>query len=303
MEMYDVIIIGGGPGGLSAAIYASRHMLTTLLLEKGVCGGLLLETPIIENFPGFPDGVSGGELAERLKHQAEKFGTKINEFEEAKEITLSTQGIRIDGGRYCARALIMASGGTPKRLEIPGEEEYRGRGLSYCAVCDGPLYKEREVVVIGGGDGAVAEALFLTRFVKGLTLIHRRDRLRATRILQERLRKSENVKFLWNSEPVKILGSRHVEGIRVLDKERDEEFDIPCEGIFVFLGLRPNTHLLKGIVELDQDGYVITDEWMRTSSPGIFACGDCRRRPLHQVITACGEGAIAATSAKDYLER
>lgn len=299
--MYDVIIIGGGPAGLTAAIYASRQMLHTILLEKRVCGGMALTIDLVENLPGFPGGIKGVELAERLKEQAIGFGVEIHEFKEVKEIGISTNVKEVNKGEYSAHALIVASGGVPKRLDVPGEEEYRGRGVSYCATCDGPLFKGKDVVVVGGGDAAVSEALFLTRFVKKVTLVHRREKLRAARLLQERLLQTKKVDLVLDSEVIEILGSRSVEGVRVIHKRKEEEEEIQCNGVFIFLGLMPNTDLLKGIVELDHDGYVITDEWMRTSQDGIFACGDCRRRPLRQIVTACSDGAIAAISAIEYL--
>lgn len=297
--MYDVIIIGGGMGGLAAAIYTSRQMLNTLVLEKGLCGGLVLSIDLVENLPGFPGGIKGIELIRRLKEQAEGFGAKIQEFKEVKEITPSSKWIEINGGEYKSRALILACGSIPKRLGVPGELEHKG--ISYCARCDGPLFKGEDIVVIGGGDVAISEAVFLARFAKRITLIHRREEFRAAKVLKERLASNKNVDYMLNSEVLRILGSNGVEEIEVVNAKTNERSRIPCKGVFVFLGFRPNTDFLKGLLELDSRGYVITNDEMMTSLRGVFACGDCRKRPLHQIVTAWSDGAIAASLVTGYL--
>ena len=303
-NIYDVIIIGGGPGGLTAGIYTSRERLKTLLLEKELCGGLLAITDLIENYPGFADGIKGMDLIAKFKKQAEKFGTKINEFEEVKKIELSPNGISIETnrGQYNTYTLILATGSVPKILNIPGESEFRGKGVSYCATCDGPLFKNKDVAVIGGGDAAVQDALFLTRFADKVTLIHRRYELRATKILQERLRENKKIKLLLNYVPVSIEGKKIVDSIIVKNKESNEEKIIEVSGIFISVGFLPNSKFLEDLIKLDSAGYIKTNEQMETSVPGIYAVGDVRAKKVRQIAVACGEGTIAAISVRDYLK-
>jgi len=302
--VYDVIIIGGGPGGLTAGIYTSREKLKTLLLEKGLCGGLLAISDLIENYPGFADGIKGMGLIAKFKQQAEKFGTKINEFEEVKRIEASEKKIKVETnkGNYSTYAIIVATGSIPKMLNIPGENEFRGKGVSYCATCDGPLFKNKDVVVIGGGDAAAEEALFLTRFARKVTLVHRRNELRATRILQERLQENKRIELLLNYIPVSIKGKNFVETIIVKNKETNEEKKIETAGVFISAGFLPNSKFLKNIIELDETGYIKTNEDMETSIPGIYAAGDVRAKKVRQIVVACGEGTIAAISVRDYLK-
>ena len=303
-NIYDVIIIGGGPGGLTAGIYTSRERLKTLLLEKELCGGLLAITDLIENYPGFADGIKGMDLIAKFKKQAEKFGTELHEFEEVKKIELSPNGISIETnrGQYNTYTLILATGSVPKILNIPGESEFRGKGVSYCATCDGPLFKNKDVAVIGGGDAAVQDALFLTRFADKVTLIHRRYELRATKILQERLRENKKIKLLLNYVPVSIEGKKIVDSIIVKNKESNEEKIIEVSGIFISVGFLPNSKFLEGLIKLDAAGYIKTDEQMETSVPGIYAVGDVRAKKVRQIAVACGEGTIAAISVRDYLK-
>ena len=303
-DIYDVIIIGGGPGGLTAGIYTSRERLKTLLLEKELCGGLLAITDLIENYPGFADGIKGMDLIAKFKKQAEKFGTEIHEFEEVKKIELSPNGISIETnrGQYNTYTLILATGSVPKILNIPGESEFRGKGVSYCAICDGPLFREKKIAVIGGGDAAAQDALFLTRFADKVTLIHRRYELRATRILQERLRENKKIKLLLNYVPVSIEGKKIVDSIIVKNKESNEEKIIEVSGIFISVGFLPNSKFLEGLIKLDAAGYIKTDEQMETSVPGIYAVGDVRAKKVRQIAVACGEGTIAAISVRDYLK-
>ncbi len=303
-DVYDVIIIGGGPGGLTAGIYTSREKLKTLLLEKGLCGGLLAISDLIENYPGFADGIKGMDLIANFKKQAEKFGTKINKFEEVKRIEATEKKIKVETnkGNYSTYAIIVATGSIPKMLNIPGESELRGKGVSYCATCDGPLFKNKDVVVIGGGDAAAEEALFLTRFARKVILVHRRNELRATRILQERLKENKRIELLLNYIPVSIKGKNFVDAIIVKNKETNEEKKIETAGIFISAGFLPNSKFLEGIVELDGAGYIKTNEDMETSIPGIYAAGDVRAKKVRQIAVACGEGTIAAISARDYLK-
>ena len=303
-NIYDVIIIGGGPGGLTAGIYTSRERLKTLLLEKELCGGLLAITDLIENYPGFADGIKGMDLIAKFKKQAEKFGTELHEFEEVKKIELSPNGILIETnrGQYNTYTLILATGSVPKILNIPGESEFRGKGVSYCAICDGPLFREKKIAVIGGGDAAAQDALFLTRFADKVTLIHRRYELRATKILQERLRENKKIKLLLNYVPVSIEGKKIVDSIIVKNKESNEEKIIEVSGIFISVGFLPNSKFLEALIKLDAAGYIKTDEQMETSVPGIYAVGDVRAKQVRQIAVACGEGTIAAISVRDYLK-
>lgn len=304
---YDVIIIGGGPAGLTAALYASRARMKTLLIESLSVPGQAIVTDLIENYPGFPDGVNGFTLIERFKKQAQRFGAEFNTGDVKKiqgHKDKGRRGWKVEMGNkaFTSLSLIIASGARPKKLGVPGEDRLRGRGVSYCATCDGALYKDKAVVLVGGGDTAVDEALFLTRFVKKLTLVHRRDRLRATKILQERALANKKIGFAWSSEAVEILGRDKVSGVKVKNVKSGEETDIPCDGVFIFVGYLPNTDFVKGSIRLDREGYIVADDNMDTPEKGIFACGDCRQKLLRQVITACGDGATAAFSAQQYVE-
>ncbi|MEA3369490.1 MAG: thioredoxin-disulfide reductase [Candidatus Ratteibacteria bacterium] len=303
MKIRDVIVIGGGPGGMTAAIYTSRQRLKTLLVEKGLCGGLLANTDIIENYPGFPEGVQGRDLAVKLKEQAQRFEAEISEFTEVKRIEPAGKLLRINSnkGDYTAHALIVASGSIPRKLNVPGEDEYIGRGVSYCAICDAPLYKDKTVLVLGGGNTAAEEALFLTEFAREVILVHRRNELRADGIFQERLTKNKKIKLILNHVVVSINGKDFVESITVRDKESNKESKIETSGIFVYIGFLPNAGFLEGLVELDKDEFIITNEKMETSLPGIYAAGDVRAKEVRQITVACGEGALAAVSARNYL--
>lgn len=300
--MFDVIIIGAGPAGLTAALYAGRARLKTLILEKIAAGGQAMLTDSIENYPGFPGGIATGDLIERLSQQIKDLAVEmelneIKKIEKGKEFRLYSD----DNKEYLAKAIIIASGAEPKKINVPGEERLTGKGVSYCAICDGALFKGKQILVIGGGDKAVEEALYLKRFAKAVKLIHRRDKLRATSILRERIEKDKSIEIIWNSVVKEIRGEEKVESVIIQDVSSKKEKTLNIEGIFVAIGVVPNTEFLKGIVNLDEEGYILTDETLKTSCEGIFACGDCRRSPLKQVITACGEGAIAAVSASKYL--
>lgn len=301
MKDYDIIIIGGGPAGLTAGIYASRARMRTLLIERLAPGGQAALTEIIENYPGFPEGILGPKLMEKMREQAIKTGLGIISGE-VTEIEVKKGIIKTKDREHKALAIIIASGAHPQKLGVLGEDLLLGKGVSYCATCDGPLFKGQDIVVVGGGDSAVEEALFLTKFAKKVILIHRRDRLRATKILQGRALANERIEFILDSVITEILGEKEVKGIKVKNKKTKEEKEIPCQGVFISIGIIPATEFLKGLINMDEKGYLLTDEDMKTSVAGIYACGDCRKKLLRQIITACGEGALAAFAATKYVE-
>ncbi len=302
--MHDLIIIGGGPAGLTAGLYNARDRLNVLLLERLAPGGQVMNTDRVENYPGFPDGISGFELVDRMKTQAEKFGLTIRN-EEVVGLQLSEEKkvVTTPNGKMETKALILACGATWKKLGIEGEEQLMGKGVSFCATCDGPFYRDQEVAVIGGGDTAVEEAIFLTRFAGRIHLIHRRDNLRATKLLQERAMAEEKIEFVWDTVPLKILGESGVEGIELKNVKTGEVTRKEVQGVFVFVGTVPNTDLVEGMVKMDENGFIVTDNNMETSIPGVFAAGDIRSKLFRQIATAVGEGAAAAFSAEKYLDR
>jgi len=306
-KIFDAIIIGGGPAGLTAGIYLSRARMNTLLIEKALPGGQAILTEIIENYPGFPYGIAGPELMQKMEEQAVRFGLKI-EYGEAVDVKIKegkedkVKIVKINNQEYKTLTIILASGAEASKLGVLGEEELRGRGVSYCATCDAPFFKDQKIVVIGGGDTAIEEALYLTKFAQEVTVIHRRDRLRATKILQERVFSNKKMNFAWDSVVTKILGKEKVEGVLIQNKKTGEEKEIPCKGVFVFVGNIPNSKFLNEIIRLDKKGYIFTDDNMMTSQEGIYACGDIRKKLLRQVVTACGEGAAAAFAAQKYIE-
>lgn len=299
---YDLIIVGAGPAGLTAALYAGRSRLKTLILEKIGVGGRVLMTEVIENFPGFVNGISTLDLIKRMQEQVANLGAKVI-LEEVSEIDCQSKRVKTNAATYSADAIIIATGAHPRKLGIPGEEKLTGRGVSYCATCDGPLARDKNVVIVGGGDAMAEEALYLTRFARSVNIIHRRDELRASPILKERLRANKKINFTLSSLVVEITGSTKVEAIRIKDLNTSQEKVIPCESIFIYIGYTPDTAFLKDKLKLDGAGFIITAEDMSTSCEGIFACGDCRSKTLYQVITACAEGAVAADSAYKYLVR
>jgi len=303
-KIYDAIIIGGGPAGLTAGIYLSRARMDTLLIEKAMPGGQVNLTEIIENYPGFPHGITGPELMQKMEEQTARFGLKIK-YGEVAEVKIKEDKVKIvkiNNQKYRTLTIILASGAEASKLKVLGEEELMGRGVSYCATCDAPFFKDQKIVVVGGGDTAIEEALYLTKFVREVTIIHRRDRLRATKILQERVFTNKKINFAWDSVVTKILGNEKVEGILIQNKKTGKEKEIPCQGVFVFVGNVPNSNFLNELIKLDQKGYILTDGNMMTSQEGIYACGDVRKKILRQVITACGEGATAAFAAQKYIE-
>ena len=307
-DVYDIVIIGGGPSGLTAGIYACRSRMKALVVERMACGGQVLIADTIENFPGFPDGIKGAELAEWMSKQAEHFGLKT-ETAEAEGIVMKKSEkepftVKLSDDRELpALSLIVSTGAKWNCLNVPGEKELTGRGVSYCATCDGPLFKGKDVVVVGGGDTALEDAIFLTKFAASVTIVHRRDRLRATRILQERASANKKINFVLNSVVTQIAGDKKVGAVKVRDVTSAGERELKADGVFVLIGITPNSEVVKGVVGLDEKGYVICDDDMRTSVDGIFACGDVRKKLLRQVVTACGDGATAAFSAEKYVER
>lgn len=301
-DVYDIIIVGGGPAGLTAGLYAARAGLKTLLIETFSVPVQAVVTDRIENYPGFPDGIGGFELIEKFKNQAKKFGLEFVVGNVVKIEKNTEWHVVIEENIYNSLSIIVATGASPQKLNVPGEDKFKGKGVSYCAVCDGALYKGKDIVAIGGGDTAVEEALFLTKFCRKVTLIHRRDRLRAVKILQERVLSNKKTEFVWDSVVSEILGSQKIEAVRIKNIKTQEEKNLSCDGVFIFVGLIPNTSFLKGIIELNEKEYIVVDENMKTSKEGIFACGDCRKKLLRQVVTACGDGAMAAFSARQYIE-
>ena len=301
-EKYDVVISGGGPAGLTAGLYASRANLNSLLIEKGLVGGQIANAERVENYAGFPEGINGFELGQLMHQQATKHGLKTL----MAEVTgIELQGeqkiIRTSEGDFIAKAVIIASGSERQKLGVPGEEEFAGKGVSYCAICDAAFFREQPVVVVGGGDTAITEALHLTRFASRVTVIHRRDQLRSGRILQEKAFAQPKIEFRWDSIVEKIEGGDLVKGIRLRQVKTGEESALDVAGIFISIGLRPNTDYLKGILTLDVTGLIITDEKMETEIPGIFAAGDVRHNSARQAITAAGDGATAAIYAEKFI--
>lgn len=303
-EIYDVIIIGGGPAGLTAALYCGRARLKTLLLEKATTGGQAATTDVIENYPGFPGGVGGYELTEKMKQQATEFGAVIQEIKPVSSIE-ADEDVRIietEDDSFRARTVIIATGVEASTLGVPGEAELRGKGVSYCATCDGAFYRDKAVAVIGGGNAAVEEAVFLTKFASKVYIVHRRDQLRADKIVQERALANDKIEILWESNLKKIVGDAKVEGIVIENKNTHERTEIELDGVFFYIGSVPNTTFCEGVVNLDERDFLVTDEKLMTSMPGVFACGDCRANQLKQVAVAVGEGALAAVEADKYIE-
>ncbi|MCL4458856.1 MAG: thioredoxin-disulfide reductase [Chloroflexi bacterium] len=301
MANYDLIIVGGGPAGLTAGIYACRSRLNTLLIEKGLPGGQTATIERIENYPGFEE-ISGLELSNRLESQAKRFGLEIT-LEEVTSLAVQEERrlVFAVGERYEAKAVIIASGAQPTKLGVPGEEEYRGRGVSYCATCDGAFFEGARVAVVGGGDSAIQEADYLTRFASKLIVIHRRDALRATKVLQERALANPKIEFRWNSVVEEIQGNDMVTKLILRNVKDGTRGELPVDGVFVYVGIRPNTEFLRGTVDLDPQGYIVTNARMETNVPGVYAAGDVRQKHLRQIVTAAADGAIAAMAADHYL--
>jgi thioredoxin reductase (NADPH) len=300
---HQLIILGGGPAGLTAGLYAARDRLQVMLVEKGVEGGQVLVTDWIDNYPGFPEGLSGFDLIEKMAAQAKRFELETKNANVVKvELTEAKKKLIFESGEeLTCQALIICTGARPNKLDIPGEQEFKGRGVSFCATCDGPFFRDQEILVVGGGDTAIQEADFLTKFASKVTVIHRRDELRATKVLQEKVFANERIEFIWNSNVVAIEGEKEVERVRIRDNN-GEEREIAASGVFILIGTIPNSEILP-LEQLgaDESGFVITDDEMRTKVDGVMAAGDIRSKRVRQVINAAGEGAVAAIAAEHYL--
>ncbi|MBN1862846.1 MAG: thioredoxin-disulfide reductase [Dehalococcoidales bacterium] len=301
-QEYDVIIIGGGPAGLSAGIYTARARLTSLLIEKGLIGGQIVNTERLDNYPGFPDGISGTKLTELMHQQATKYGmeTAVAEVTGLK-LKDGQKVVETTGGSFTARALIIAGGCHRQKLGVAGEEEFTGKGVSYCATCDGAFFRELPVAVVGGGNAAITEALHLTRFATKVTVIHRRDQLRATKILQEKALSEPKIDFRWDSVVEKIEGKDLVSSLKLRNVKTGKESGLSVSGVFVSIGFIPNTDYLKGVLPLAENGAIVTNGLMETEVAGIYAAGDIRQGSPRQVIIACGDGATAAIQATKFL--
>jgi thioredoxin reductase (NADPH) len=300
LARHDLVIIGGGPSGLTAALYAGRSRLETLLIEKMAVGGRILMSEIIENYPGFPGGISTVELMARMERQVKELGVKIVNAE-VSDIDCVKKIISISGASHEARAVIIATGARPRKLNVPGEQEYTGRGVSYCATCDAPFFKGKKVVVVGGGNAVAEEAIYLSRFASTVSVIHRRQDLRASPILQERMQQNNKINFILNSIVTQIKGAKRLESVMLKDLLSGQENDFACDGVFIYIGYEPETAFLKNKLEMDEAGFIVTDENMATTASGVFACGDCRKKGFYQVINACGDGAVAADSAYKFI--
>ncbi|MCL4478084.1 MAG: thioredoxin-disulfide reductase [Deltaproteobacteria bacterium] len=302
-QIYDCVIIGGGPAGLTAGIYASRARLKTVLFEEKAIGGQVVVTDIVENYPGFPKGISGADLTFSMEEQARSFGLEIKD-SGVTGIKADSETKRVDttDGHLTTKTIIIGSGAENLKLNVNGEKQFTGKGVSYCATCDAAFFRDREVVVVGGGDTAIGEAIFLTKFAKKIYIIHRRDKLRAVKILQERAFAMQSIEFIWDTVITEIKGNKYVESVSLKNIKTGDVTEKKIDGVFVFIGTKPNTDFVKGLVSLDENGYIITNENMETNIPGIFAAGDVRTKLLRQVATAVGDGAISAYSAEKYIE-
>jgi thioredoxin reductase (NADPH) len=298
---YDVVIIGGGPAGLAAGLYAARGRHKTLLLEKGVVGGQISLTEIVENYPGVPT-VNGFDLAQTMLKQSESYGmeteyTAVSSLERAGEKWL----VKTEAGDFLAKAVIVTSGAEYNRLGVPGEERLTGKGVSYCATCDAAFFKGQDVAVVGGGDAAMDEGLFTSRYVDKISVIHRRDELRASAILQERAFANPKMDFVWNTVVEEIVGDGQVSSVKVRDVVTGQKRELPLSAVFIFIGQHPNSDFLKGLVKMDNGGHAIVNEWMETDQPGIFAAGDVRQNSARQVASSVGDGVTAAIAADHYI--
>ena len=302
IHVYDLIVVGGGPGGYTAALYAARAGLGTLVLEKLSAGGQMALTEEIDNYPGFEDGIDGFTLAEKMQQQAERFGAKSAYAQvERMDLTASPKVLETSEGTFHARTVVLATGANPRELGLPHEAALTGRGIAYCAACDGMRYKGKTVVVVGGGNSAAADAMLLSRIAQKVILVHRRDALRATKVYHAPLMQAENLEFRWNSVVTELLHEEKLTGVKVKNVHTGEEDTIPCDGVFVSVGRKPATELVQGQLELDRSGYIIADETTATNLPGVYAVGDVRTKPLRQVVTAVADGATAVHMAEEFL--
>ena len=303
IKKYDIAIIGAGPGGLSAAIYAARGGLTTVIFEKALVGGQITVTDEVENYPGISESISGFEIAELFRKHAEKFGAEIVE-ENVKAMAMEglCKIVETNKATYRAKSIIFATGAHPRKLAVPGEEKFTGRGVSYCATCDGAFYRDKIVAVVGGGDSAVEEAIFLTKFAKKVYIIHRRDELRAVKIVQERAFENKKIEIIWDSVIQAIDGREVVEKVFLYNRKTDKITKFAVDGVFIYVGIIPNNELIESRVECDEGGFIITDENMHTNIPGFYAAGDIVHKTLRQVVTAASDGATAAFSAEKWIE-
>jgi thioredoxin reductase (NADPH) len=302
-QNYQLIILGGGPAGLTCGLYTARARLKTLLIERSILGGLVTSTDWIENYPGFPDGIKGAELMERFERQARRFGLEILMGEPSNlDLTGPEKRIRVGAAEFRAQAVVIATGTRPKELGIPGERELRGRGVSYCATCDGPLFKDKHLVVVGCGSSGLQEGLSLRKFARQIDFVEFLDRMTGEPILQERIRSQPNASIHLGYEVLAIEGQSRVTGVRVRNRTTLKESRLEAQGVFIYAGLIPQTDFLKGQVELDEEGYLVTDERLATSRDGVFGAGDVRNKSLRQIATAIGDGALAAHSVQSYLE-
>lgn len=302
MSEYDLVIIGAGPGGLTAGLYAARARMNVLLIEKAAPGGQVLVTDWIENYPGFPEGISGFDLAEKIKDQALTLGLDIETAEvQGLDLSGKIKEVILKEKRIQTKSVIIASGASPRKLGV-GEEKFMGKGVSFCGTCDGPFFKDKVVVAVGGGDTAIQESIFLTRFAKKVYIVHRRDELRATKILQERAFANDKIEFLWDSVVTGMDGFFGVEKIHLKNLKTGDASEIEANGCFIWIGILPNTEFIKGVVKTDESGFILVDTQMQTNVPGVFAIGDVRDTPLRQIATAVGDGAVAAFCAEHYVE-
>ena len=301
---YDMVIVGGGPGGYTAALYAARAGMRVVVLEKLSAGGQMALTHQIDNYPGFPEGIDGFELGMRMQQQAERFGAETAYVQVMKlDLNAQPKVIETNAGAYYGKTVVLATGANPRKLGLPRESELVGRGVAYCAACDGMFYKGKTVVVVGGGNSAAADALLLSRVAEKVIVVHRRDQLRATKIYHEPLMNAPNVSFLWNSRVKEILHGQKVTGILVEDVHTGEEKQVDCQGVFVSIGRTPATELVAGQLALDDSGYILADETTQTSIPGVYAVGDVRAKQLRQIVTAVADGAVAVHMAEQELEK
>ncbi len=301
-KIYDMLVLGGGPGGYTAALYAARAGQSVLVIEKLSAGGQMATTEQVDNYPGFAEGIDGFELGERMQQTAERFG--------AETVLASASAVKLDGpikeivtdeGTFQGKTVVLATGASPRLLGLPGEQALRSHGMAYCAACDGMFFRGKTVAVIGGGNSAVGEALTLSKLAQKVYLIHRRDSLRADQVYTKPLEAADNIEIIWNKRPIELLHDTHITGLRLEDTQTEAQTELACDGVFAAIGRVPETVLFQGVLELDAQGYIQADETTRTSLPGVFAVGDVRTKPLRQIITAAADGAVAAHFADHYL--